>query len=311
MHCGLGPEFQRYDESNKSTLSNNELNRLYAQDIRLTEEMRAPTDEEKINQQSILNVARNLARMYRPTLRKTMRDWHRGTQGYGPSLIIPTGLNEERGPGLSSAALSTILDASNGSPPLPPDSVLFQRGDVVVVLAEHDYASFADDFNPWILLRCNQPHDKKKTQDRCHVNWHVLSLTEDAHTYRQLDVVQYVFFKDLIMTDLGVPFVLHLGTEVTVTQQTQGDLLFELDPDVAEDIMDAIDRLQYDKPEPDSESDQDHDSEVKKADSEALRNKIVQQRDERRVNFIANATLERSRRERPPSRSLRESLLCD
>ena len=113
------------------------------------------------------------------------------------------------------------------------------------------------------------------------------------------------------MTDLGFPFVLHLGTEVTVAQQTQGDLLFELDPDVAEDIMDAIDRLQYDKPEPDSESDQDHDSEVEKADSEALRNKIVQQRDERRVNFIANATLERSRRERPPSRSLRESLLCD
>ena len=66
--------------------------------------------------------------------------------------------------------------------------------------------------------------------------------------------MQYVIFKDLIMTDLGVPFVLHFGTEVTVrvTQQTQGDLLFELDPDVAEDIMDAIDRLQYDKPEPDS-----------------------------------------------------------
>ena len=105
--------------------------------------------------------------------------------------------------------------------------------------------------------------------------------------------------------------VLLLGTELMVTQQSQGDeLMFELDSDVAEDIMDAIDRLQYDNPCEDSESDQDHDPEVEAADSEALRNKILEKRAQRRVDFIANSSLERSRRERPPSLSLRESLEC-
>lgn len=305
----IGPVFQRYEDLSQSSLSSIDLNRLYVQDVQITERARAPCDEKKTDQ--ILLSARVLARLYRPTLRKTVRDWHRGTQGYGPSLILQRGLNTERGPGLGSAALSTQLDMNNGSPPPPPDSMLFQRGDVLAVLTEPDYVSFADEFNPWMLLRCSQPHDHTKTQPRCHVKGHVLYLTEDAHVYQQnQEKVQYVYFKDLILDEQGDPIILHVGTELTFMPHGEQELLFELDSEVADEIMDAVDRLQYDVPQDLVEESDEGDAELEHADSELRRQRILEERAERRTDFIARSNLQRSSRLREPSRSLRESLLC-
>ena len=61
-------------------------------------------------------------------------------------------------------------------------------------------------------------------------------------------------------------------------------------------------------PRESEESDEDRDFELEAADSETSRQRIVQQREERRVDFIANANLERSKRTRAPSRALREYL---
>ena len=138
----------------------------------------------------------------------------------------------------------------------------------------------------------------------------MLTLTEGAHVYEQSqEAEQYVYFRDLVLREDGIPFVLHLGTELVLTQTGQDEVLFfELDPDVADDIMDAIDGMQYDMPPESEESDEDRDLELEAAHSETFRQRIVQQREERRVDFIANANLERSKRTRAPSRALREYL---
>ena len=66
--------------------------------------------------------------------------------------------------------------------------------------------------------------------------------------------------------------------------------------------MDAIDRMQYDMPQAQEESDEE-DPELGGADSEALRAHIVQLQEERRVEFVANSDLQHARRSRGPSHS--------
>ena len=215
-------------------------------------------------------MARTLARMYRPTLRKTVRDWHRGTQGWGPAPIVPRGRNIQRGPGLGAASLRTVIDTTNGPPPPQDEEILFQRGDVVVVLLEPDYAEFADEYHPFLLLRLSQPHSEHKTNPRSHVNGHVLSLTDDVCIYQQEEPSRFVFYKDLIPDQQGQPMVLRLGSDLMVIDGASEDFLCELDSDKVDEIMDAIDRLQYDMPQDESDEEEEADPELDGADREAL-----------------------------------------
>jgi hypothetical protein len=245
--------------------------------------------------------ATTLRQSIKPHRRRAVRDFQKGSSGFGPRLVVAIDKNRERvGEGVPLGELLAMIDGANVAHQTLREGevALFGAGDVVVIRDPRP-----DDYKLFSLFRLSRPIPTTATK-RSHVIGHrLLNSDDDELTYDSVESVEIHFDVSDILTNNLDGSLLFVPSSELDTSLVGGRLKFQLSEDFAEDIAEALEGELYVQLGDNTDTDSDSDPDEIIEDSPALQAHMERQRLSRSFHTPVDTALGRGSRTRTQNRT--------